>query len=713
MRQKFSVAVPPNVKLGIKLWNWRIALRGSWDWSTSIQGSVDRSLSHFTFTSDIPDDTFEYKFVIEDESAHILAWETGVNHIVQSRGKSDLLRVDFPVFQGDKAYPKVAGVSVPLFSLRGPDSWGIGEYPDLVRFIRWSASAGMRVVQLLPINDTTYTRTISDSYPYNPVSVHALNPLYLSLGLLFSTFKIQLENTQHACWDSFRKKGAELNRLSQIDYSSVCELKWSAFEFLWQLVYENVASDKKFVQWQEENKSWLPDYCDYCSLRDKETYAANMDDYGLFTAWIQYQCHLQMCEAAQEARNQGVLLKGDLPIGVSPVSVEVKTHPTLFKTHLSAGAPPDYFSERGQNWGFPTYDWDNMRAQDFAWWQERLSALDVYFDALRIDHILGFFRIWSIPSGKHWGLEGYFDKARGYSVEELHALGLGYSLHLLTHPYVTVHSEQEHRKKHPKEKHDDYQLWHQAQVLFVKEVKGEEIILHPRIAPDKNVALHLLTPPQQQIYLNLCDDYFYHRNDNLWRMEALGKLGPLLSMTHMLTCGEDLGMLPLCVPDVMRSLHLLSLEIATMPKQVGKEFDDLSCVPYESVLTTTTHDMAPMRLWWQTDGQCEGKAQRYYNEVVRLQGQAPQNYTSDVARQVVSSHLRSGAMMVIFPLQDLFALIPQLSTLDPFTERINVPDDPHNAWNYRVTNAFSTSETVLAKLLRGLLAQSGRLKVNN
>ena len=688
-KDRYFVSIPPNVKLGMKLWGWKIGLRLSDDWNKTVEGETDEYLRQYMFecSSERSKSIVEFKFVLERADGTIIAWETGENHRKETVGD---ISVGYPVFDGSDAYPRVAGVAIPVFSLRSESDWGIGEYRDLIGFIEWSARSGLRVVQTLPINETTYGRDIADSYPYNPISVHALNPMYLSVCQMNEGVDIE----------RYMAKGEELNKRKKIAYKEVCSLKWEAFDEIWKNIGRKIVWRADFKKWKK-NQTWLSDYCLWCEKRDGGRWESD------FYVWIQKACHEQMSAVSRRARELGVLLKGDLPIGVSPLGVEVERHPELFKTQLSAGAPPDYFSERGQNWGFPTYNWDEMKKDGYAWWKERLAAMGAYFDALRIDHILGFFRIWSIARDKRWGLQGYFDKALGYRYEEIRSKGLNRTFEELTTPYVTEAARGERKKNHA-ESAEDNSEWERSQVLFIQEEKDGEIYLHPRIADDKNAAVEMLSDVEKANYHAMCADYFYVRNDALWREEAIEKLKHLIGMTHMLVCGEDLGMLPMCVPDVMRQLHLLSLEIVTMPKQYGREFDDLSVVPYESVLTTTTHDMAPMRLWWESEGTDNGQSVRYYQEVAGMSGNAPKVYTTEVARNVVERHMKSGAMMVILPLQDYMAMDNGTRTDDAADERINVPDNPKNAWNYRIEENFEKGKEQLGILIKNLVTQAGR-----
>jgi 4-alpha-glucanotransferase len=175
----------------------------------------------------------------------------------------------------------------------------------------------------------------------------------------------------------------------------------------------------------------------------------------------------------------------------------------------------------------------------------------------------------------------------------------------------------------------------------------------------------------------------------------------------MLVCGEDLGMIPQSVPDVMNKLQILSLEIERMPKTYGREFADLSRVPYLSVCTTSTHDMSPLRSWWKEDWE---KTQRYYNNVLLYCGEAPGECTSGIAHQILKNHLNASSMLAIFPLQDWFALDDTVKRKDDASERINVPADPMHYWRYRmhVTIEDLLNADKLNKKIIALIKESGR-----
>ena len=492
---------------------------------------------------------------------------------------------DRPGFRG-------AGTAIPVFSLRTADDFGIGEFRDLRPLVDWAAATGQCVLQLLPVNDTTRKGGWADSYPYSPVSTFALHPLY-----------IRLQELGVKADAAFKRKQAELNALPEIDYPKVFKAKMpyirAAFEARGARDMVSAAY-KKFVK---ENAGWLPEYSEFCARRDKLE--------PEYYCWMQYHLDKQFGEEVDYARAKGVSLKGDLPIGVSADSAEAYWHPELFNLDSSTGAPPDYFSTDGQNWGFPTYNWEEMAKDDFAWWKARLRKMSRYFDAFRIDHILGFFRIWEIPKEFKSGQQGHFNPALPYAPEEIYAMHL--PIEGLFHP----------DPRHPG-------------------------MYQPLIAP----ASASLPQWAQERFGALYNDFFYHRHDEFWRRNAERKLPELLGATGMLACGEDLGMVPDCVPGVMDHEKILSLKMRGMENEGEWK--------YLSVCATSSHDMETLRMQFDHD---------------------PEPWE---VKYALGAFLNSPSMLAIFPLQDWLALDKGLRRPERKAERINEPADPHHHWRFRL-----------------------------
>ena len=669
---------------------------------------------------------FEYKFVRLDRRSHRpVAWEEGANRrcdCVPAAGERVIL-AGLRLRSADEPEWRGAGTAVPLFSLRTDSDFGVGEFPDLKRLIDWAVATGQRVIQLLPVNDTIRTGTRLDSYPYNAVSSFALHPLYLSL----TGAGLQPDAR-------YRRQQQRLNALPTVDYEAVMRLKLDWAKRLFHKTWATVRTTDDYSAFYTQNREWLEPYAAFSVLRDRFDTAdfrqwgdyARYDEERLssfrkenqeaidFYYFLQYHLHLQLSDVGRHARRLGIVLKGDIPIGVSPSSADVWQYPHLFHLDAQAGAPPDAFSTTGQNWGFPTYDWEAMARDKYGWWRARLRKMAEYFDVYRIDHILGFFRIWEIPADALHGVLGHFRPALPYTREELAAEGFLLPDLRYTRPQATdkvlaelfgrdaaevkrryladgallpeaatqraVQALFGERPDRRQRRIRDGLLRLLDDVLFIED-RERQGHYHPRIGAQTTFAYRTLPPERQQAFDRLHEEFFYRRHNAYWRDEALRKLPALLDATGMLACGEDLGMIPACVPEVMERLRILSLEIERMPKAFGATFGNPQQYPYLSVGTTSTHDMSPIRNWWREDA---ALAQRYFAEMLHRQGKAPADCTPALCRQIVGRTLGSRSMLAVLPLQDWLATDKHLRRDDFEQERINVPADPNHYWRYRM-----------------------------
>ena len=573
-----------------------------------------------------------------------------------------------------------AGTAIPVFSLRSEEDFGVGEFYDLKKMADWAARTGQGVLQLLPINDTTMTHDWMDSYPYNANSTFALHPQFLNLPAA------GVRQTA-----AYKQLQAELNALPKVDYTRVGEAKTRLLKGVYAgATGRKVLDSADYKAFVKANAEWLLPYAVFCALRDAygtpdfkqwgewavytpkkaRAYAdAHPEEVG-FACFQQYHLDKQLKEVCAYARERGVVFKGDLPIGISPTSVDAWCHPELFNMDSQAGAPPDAFAEDGQNWGFPTYNWDEMAKDGYAWWKARLGKMAEYFDAFRIDHILGFFRIWEIPVPEKSGLMGHFSPALPYATGELEAQRLPKELFL----------QDPHRPGR----------W------------------HPRINGRKTEAYAALDEDRKRAFDALYDDFFYRRHNHYWKMQALRKLPELLGSTGMLACGEDLGMIPACVPEVMDAQKILSLEIQRMPKDPGQAFADPARYPYLCVCTTSTHDMTPLRAWWEEEDPV--LIQRYFREVLGQNGPVPASLTPELCEQIVRAHLDSPAMFTILPLQDWLAIDGRLRYDKPAEERINVPAVCPWYWRYRMHLTLESllQEEAFNEKVLSMVRESGR-----
>ena len=626
---------------------------------------------------------FAYKILIADkETLAPVAWEDGENRWFAALPQKDefVVEADLEVRFGGRNW-KGAGTAIPVFSLRSEDDFGVGEFYDLKKMVDWAAATGQSILQLLPINDTTMLHTWEDSYPYNPNSTFALHPQFLNLPA--AGVKVDEE---------FKALQAELNALENIDYERVNNTKLELLHKAFDKTFKKLSTTKGYQAFVEKNAHWLLPYAAFCVLRDlngtpdfsqwkgyakynKKKVAAFCEEHKAevdFWCFVQYHLDLQLSEVCKYAHSKGVIFKGDLPIGISRTSVDAWLYPELFHMNSQAGAPPDAFSADGQNWGFPTYNWEKMAEDDYAWWKSRLAKMSEYFDAFRIDHILGFFRIWEIPLWTKSGLNGYFNPALPFPADELSSQGFDV-------------------------KNED---------LFIEDPRKTGHY-HPKIGAKSTQGYMWLDAYRRAAFDRLYEDFFYRRNNEFWKDKAMQKLPALLDSTGMLACGEDLGMIPATVPQVMADLRILSLEIQRMPKSVEETFAHPANYPYLSVCTTSTHDMNPVRAWWEEDRQV---TDQFWQMILGNTGEAPYYCEPWICRQILDQHLWSPAMLTVLPLQDWLSMDGALRRVNPQDERINVPANSRHYWRYRMhlTVEQLQAATEFNETLSGMIAASGR-----
>ena len=716
--------------------------------------------------SQLTSETMEFKFVAQStEQEFVPMWEEGVNRVIPVPQVDDRHMVVYMLDQAFFALPnrRVAGTLVPVFSLRSKDSFGVGDFGDLKKMVEWVALTGQRLLQVLPINDTTTTHTWTDSYPYSCISIFALHPQYVDLNQLPELKDEKLR-------DHYEHLRKELNALPQIDYERVNNAKADYMRAVFAQEGVSVMKTQAYKDFFRQNELWLVPYAQYCYLRD--TYG-HVD----FTRWegheqwneadrkalstprqkaykdvayyyfVQFVLDQQMQAAHAYAREKGVILKGDIPIGVSRFGCDVWMEPKYFNMNGQAGAPPDAFSANGQNWGFPTYNWDAMIADGCQWWVRRFQNMSKFFDAYRIDHVLGFFRIWEIPIESVHGLLGQFSPSLGMSPEEIEAYGLRFQEELYTRPFIadwTLERTFGVRAGYVKEKfllrqadnmwalrpefdtQRKIEAWFESRhavsqedknlrdglyslvscVLFVRDRK-EKNRFHPRISAQLDFAYESLWDNDKEAFNRLYDDYYYRRNNQFWYSEAMKKLPRLVQATRMLVCAEDLGMVPQCVQWVMDELRILSLELQSMPKDPSVRFGVLEQYPYRSVCTISSHDMPTLRMWWDEDYE---QAQDFYNTVLHRGGTAPHPMPDWLANDIVSRNLQAPSMLCVLALQDWLACDERIRLADADKERVNIPANPRHYWRYRMHLNIEDLLTNrnFTKLLSELISISGR-----
>ena len=678
----------------------------------------------------------ELKFIATDDKGNTL-WETGFN---RKLALPEMKEGEVCIYEMDQAFfeicdTKLAGTLIPVFSLRSKGSFGVGDFGDLKMMIDWIAETNQKVLQILPVNDTTSTHTWTDSYPYSAISIFALHPQFADLRQLPA-----IKDRKKA--EDYEALREELNALKQIDYERVNNAKTEYLRIIFKQEGEEAMKTDGFKEFMKENEHWIAPYAKYCSLRDKygcvdfAKWKGNeqwneADRKALldpktkefkevaFYYYVQFILNNQMRAAHEYAMARGVILKGDIPIGVNRNGCDVWHEPQYFNLNSQAGAPPDAFSINGQNWGFPTYNWQRMIDDGCQWWIRRFLNMSKFFDAYRIDHVLGFFRIWAIPTTCVHGLLGQFAPALAMTREEIEGYGLHFQEELFTKPFIArwvvdrvfgIHAE-EVIGKYLNHEHDDIfslkpeydterkieaafagkdtdtDIWIRdglyalaADVLFVRDINDSNKF-HPRITAQLNFMYEALVDSDKEKFNRLYNDYYYRRNNNFWYSEAMKKLPVLVQATRMLVCAEDLGMVPDCVAWVMDELRILSLELQQMPKDPKVKFGELWKNPYRSVCTLSTHDMPTLRQWWDEDWD---RTQIYYSSQLCRGGAAPHPLPGWLAKEIITNQLTCPSMLCILSLQDWFAIDEKLRLPDADAERINIPANPRHYWRYRM-----------------------------
>ncbi len=712
---------------------------GDWDTTSPVLMALEGTW--WMCKVNLPKEAFPvaYKYgVYDNRKKTFIRFEEGNNRMLYGDA---LKKKIFVLHDGFAHLPnntwRGTGVAIPVFSLRSKNSFGTGEFPDLKLLVDWAKKTGLSLIQILPVNDTIATNTFLDSYPYAAISAFALHPIFLNLDKIAGKKYAALIKPLH-------KKQKQLNELTDVDYEEVMKFKLPVIRELYAVMKEEFLQDEDYLQFFEKNKHWLIPYAAFSYLRERngtpdftkwkiyseynksaiEKYVspkAKHYDAVAVHYFSQYHLHLQLRDATDYAHKHGVIVKGDIPIGIYRYSCDAWVEPQLYHMDAQAGAPPDGFAIKGQNWGFPTYNWEQMAIDNFGWWKSRFEQMSDYFDAFRIDHILGFFRIWSIPMHELEGVMGYFVPAVPVHINEFSERNIPFNYQRYARPFIndailweffgkdseyvtstyltalkdglyalkesfsTQRAIEDHFAKLEKTDFNDeikQGLFNLVSNVILFEAEGSQgQQFHFRIAMEITASFRYLQWNTQQQLKDLYINYFFRRQDNFWREEAMKKLPALKRSTNMLVCGEDLGMVPNCVPDVMKQLGILSLEIQRMPKDPAREFFHPADAPYLSVVAPSTHDMSTIRGWWEED---RAKTQRFFNYELGQWGDAPFFCEAWINKAIVMQHLHSPAMWSIFQLQDLLGMDEEIRRENPHDERINNPADAKNYWKYRM-----------------------------
>jgi 4-alpha-glucanotransferase len=632
-------------------------------------------------------------------------------------------------------YPRygeyLAGVAVPVSALRSERSCGIGEFLDLKLLIDWCCETGQRIINLLPVNDTGY-----NSSPYSALSAMALHPVYLCLDELPLAEQLRQEV------EAMRRQSAQNAR---VRFYEIVRFKEHILRALYDAAPEAASHA---VPGEFAAQQWLRDYALFRVLKElfagaawfdwqkmnappeiaellqaptpaaREQFCCRYQERIDYYIWVQYLLDQQLRHVRDYANERGVFVKGDMPIMLERDSVDVWLNPQLFNHRLRAGAPPDMFSPDGQNWGFPVYNWPAHERENFSWWRARIAQLDRYFAAYRIDHVLGFFRIWSIAEGNRSGLDGFFLPSLSCTADELKNLAGG-KHHVARLTQVMLYPNE--REQLP----DSVQAgleYHDADAFLSHDDSSEQAI--ESLPVEGELKRELLRRLHNRAFIRFDDQYYpaWEFEQRLGTVEHLpadvrerllahvrdlkrreqpmqheqGRriLTALKEGCSMLPCAEDLGVVPDYVRPTLAELGILSLKVYRWEAENNIPKDPAG-YPYLSLATSSVHDSSNLREWLASEP-------AHITGIQVHNGSATEQQIAEFLRRLYTSP----SMIVMIPLQDLLALDGALRG-DAREERINVPGTVSDFnWTYRMPLTLEKllSEQKLREAVRQLVA---------
>ena len=623
-----------------------------------------------------------------------------------------------------------SGILVPLFTLRTAESPGSGDFLSLIELGQWCVETGLDLIQLLPVNDSG-----TDPSPYSALSAYALHPLFIRISavpeynMLNPAARKHIQPSMEQLYDCEKKE--------RLAYRQVLDSKISILRKIFTGTAHQISDDRDFLNWRKNN-DWVQSYAVFRSIKEENESRSWLEwkehqnpspgeidalwsakkyaDSNMFYAWLQYRLEEQFLTAARELRQLGIMLKGDIPILMNDDSVAVWAHRDIFYFDLRAGAPPDMFATLGQNWGFPIYNWKQLEQKNYDWWKLRLRQAAKFYDAYRIDHVLGFFRIWTISYSHKEGVLGYFVPSLRMSRRELHDIGLDDGrIQWLAEPHLRVHHAQNMFKAQTEEvislcfrKMEGADFY-----LFNAEIHGEKDILS--LSVDENIKQLLLNLYRDRALIQVDTDDFaeswnfrscsryenfsdnekhaleglIHRkaqeSNRLWKERGENLLSFMKKEVDMLCCAEDLGAVPACVPGVLEQLGILGLKIprwerARNPESPVEPFVHPGQYARHSVCAPSVHDTSTLREWWEYE---DGREDFWHS--MGLDSPCPVEYSTETAEKIISELLGTNSAIVVFQIQDMFALDDGYRVPDSREERMNIPGTVQDRnWSYRM-----------------------------
>ncbi len=621
---------------------------------------------------------------------------------------------------------RLFGIAVPLGSIRVEGGWRVGEYPDLAPFARLCEGLGAGLLQLLPLNDTG-----GQSSPYSALSAFALHPLYIRVRDLPEAAAAP------RAVEALESFAAEARPGERFPYGECLEAKLTALRAVYEASADSIAADEGLAAFVR-GRPWLRAYAVYRRLKSsygerawrswpdhrdptRDEIDAMWDDPAarreqLFHAWMQRRAAEQFGAAAEAVAGMGLVLLGDIPILMNDDSADVWADRRFFDESLRAGAPPDMYSSVGQNWGFPIYDWDAMAEDGYSFWRARVAEAARYYSAYRIDHVLGFFRIWALGDRDETGCLGRFVPGAELGADELSRAGFSPErLRWLSEPHIPG-AELRAAVPAPEaalvveaalERIGGEDLY-----LFKRSIRGEADLSE---LPLSGAAIEFLKARwRDRAFLPIGGGRFSptwsYRGARAWAslsdgersaLEAMigaasasAELGwedrgrRLLSMlgsaSDMLPCAEDLGAVPDCVPRVLAELGIPGLRVPRWMRrwdEAGQPFKPLSEYGELSACTPSVHDTSTLRGWWEGEDGRDAFVEAYCPEL----RPAPALLDPDGEGAVLAALAKAPSRLFVVQLQDLLDLSARYRSDDPSGDRINVPGsvDGFN-WTWRM-----------------------------
>lgn len=644
---------------------------------------------------------------------------------------------------------KYTGTSIPVGSLKTKNSCGIGEFLDLIPFADFCKKSNLKIIQLLPVNDTG-----TESSPYSALSAFALHPLYIRLDALpelqESGKDEKLAEKQKKLLSKAKKIKKEFDAFNRFPYTKLRNAKLDFLKEVFDTFSSSILKDKDLKKWTKENP-WVIDYAVFMNIKTDNFQASwkqwkkyknitreeieqlwndkELEHEHIVYSWIQFRLHQQFLEASTYVQQQGIMLKGDIPIMMNEDSHDAWAYPEYFNDSLRAGSPPDGPNPMGQNWGFPTYNWNNLKKDDYSWWKNRLIQASKYYQMYRIDHVLGFFRIWAIPENECTAVLGHTEPFDPVTTQELHSFGFSDDrIRWMSKPHVSTSSIQDVNNGDYLGTHGilntlmdrigNEELW-----LFKKEIKGDKDIWAREDIPfavreklaekwrdrmfvevKKDNYFPIWTYTQTTAWNSLSDNEKNAMNEfigqklekmgYLWEKQARTLLGELTGCTKMIACAEDLGANIDSLPLVLKDLSIMSLRVVRWTRQwnkTGQPFFSFSDYPELSVATASVHDSSTLRLWFMKEQDANDFIASFPPEASIANEVRYGQYNPTTANYLLSTIENANSNYVIHPIQDFLGLVDTYYAEDPVTEQINIPGSVSLFnWTYRLPAPIET-----------------------